>query len=122
MTLKGKLHPIMSKLFDKSSVVVSYDEYLLDLYHSDVLIKLPYVTSAQRVDHFIINIEVQKYGKFDIKRNKLFLKERDEHLKSQNVFVARIELPLWNNMNDKDIEEWIMNTMAHAVNDIDVSN
>ena len=57
-----------------------------------------------------------------IKWNKLFLKERDEHLKSQNVFVARIELPLWNSMNDNDIEEWIMNTMAHAVNDINVSN
>ena len=54
-------------------------------------------------------------------KKRRFRTRRDEYLKSRGIHTARIELSLLKRMSDKDIEEWIMNTMSHAVNDIDES-
>ena len=117
----GQMYPALSKLFHESSVLVSYDEHLFNLFHTDIVIRMPYATGGEGVDHFIINIDVySKYSPLSEKK-KRFRMRRDDYLKSRGIHTARIELSMLKRMSDKDIEEWIMNMIAHAVNDIDES-
>ena len=116
-----RMNPVLSKLFDKSSVLVSYDEHLFNVFHTDIVIRIPYATSGPKGDHFIVNIDLySKYSPLNEKK-KRFGMRRDEYLKSRGVHTARIELSLLKKMSDKDIEEWIMNTVAHAITDSDES-
>ena len=85
------------------------------------MIRIPYATSGPKGDHFIVNIDLySKYSPLNEKK-KRFRMRRDEYLKSRGVHTARIELSLLKKMSDKDIEEWIMNTVAHAITDSDES-
>ena len=122
---RQRIYTVLSKSFDEShacdswmnqyqyaTVVLSHGELLFDLYRTDVVTRIPYITGEQ--SQLIVNIEV--YNK-DAQLNEKMQQSKArlyENLKSLGVYMSRIERSLLKDMSDKDIVEWTLNTIAQA--------
>ena len=94
-------------------MTLSHAELLFNLFRADILIRIPYSSDIDRGD-CIINIEVYNKLRLNEKKRR-FNMRRDEYLKSRGVFVKRIEASLLRGMSEKDVKEWVLDTVAHAL-------
>jgi hypothetical protein len=105
---------IARKTFGNSSILVSSDEYLFNLFQSDIILKIPMINGPSPSHSVIINIEVD--GSHHLReRKKRFCMLRDKYLKSQGVVIERIDVPFLQKMiKDDTLRDWLLKTVANA--------
>ena len=107
-----RTYAIACKILKLSDISISSNEYLLGLFESDIVIRVP-LSKTLHSDHkyLIINIEVDGLHHKQSTR-KRFCHLRDKYLVSKGLIVERIETLRLRNMSNKDIEEWILQIVA----------
>ena len=107
---------IVCKALSLSNIRISSNEYLFDLFESDIVIRIPFSNMMEEINttYLPINIEVDGLHHRQSIR-KRFCSLRDKYLKSQGVTVNRIETSRLRNMNRNDVEDWILHIVAHAI-------
>jgi hypothetical protein len=105
---------IARKTFENSSILVSSNEYLFNLFEGDIILKIPIINGPSPSHNVIINIEVD--GSHHLReRKKRFCMLRDRYLKSQGVVIERIDVSVLQKMkNDDSLRDWLLKTVANA--------
>jgi hypothetical protein len=110
----------MIKLLGQTAVTVSANEYLFDMFESDVVVRIPYVGSTNAFNsstcgkYLVINIEVD--GVHHKKEKKIkFCKLRDAYLRSQGVAVHRVDAQEMHKDNDAPLEQWLIDALAESL-------
>jgi hypothetical protein len=105
---------IVRKIFENSSISVSSNEYLFNLFESDIILRIPMVNGPSPSHSVIINIEVD--GSHHLReRKKRFCMLRDKYLESQGVIIERIDVPFLQKMKKNDsLRDWLLKTVANA--------
>ena len=105
------LYSIAVTTLKDSSVRVTLNEHLHNLFESDIVIRVPYPSWE---DCMIIDIEVDGIHHYRRKK-KLFCMLRDKYLLSKGVVIKRIEVEDIYGMTHDEISTWIEDTVADAV-------
>ena len=115
-----RIHHAAVRTLGQSSVTVSSNEYLFDMFESDIVVRIPFVRStddaAVSADGrwLVINIEVD--GMRHKQEKKInFCKLRDAYLKSGGVVVHRIDASRVNKMDDNQLELWLLDVIAESL-------
>ena len=110
-----RTYAIACKILKLSDISISSNEYLLGLFESDIVIRIP-LSKTLHSDHkyLIINIEVDGLHHKQSTR-KRFCHLRDKYLVSKGLIVERIETLRLRNMSNTDIEEWILQIVASTL-------
>jgi hypothetical protein len=91
------------------SILVSSNEYLFNLFESDIVLRVP---NSDR-SHVTIDIEVDGiHHKQKVKER--FCTLRDKYLKSQGVWVFRIDANVLSKMKDKELQTWLAKSVKSA--------
>jgi very-short-patch-repair endonuclease len=93
--------------------LISSNELLFDIFESDILIKVPITNDPNRTQA-IIDIEVDGIHHKQ-KRKERFCMLRDKYLKSNGVVVFRIEVDVLSKMEDKELQKWLLESIASAI-------
>jgi hypothetical protein len=109
-----ELFNIARETFENTSILVSSNEYLFNLFESDIILKIPTVSGPSSSHSVIINIEVD--GSHHLReRKKRFCMLRDKYSKSQGVVIERIDVPFLQKMkNDDSLRDWLLKIVANA--------
>jgi hypothetical protein len=104
-------------VFNNSNISISSNEYLFNLFESDIVLRIPIVndssSSKSRERDLIINIEVDGIHHKQ-ERKKRFCMLRDKYLEAQDVVIERIDASVLSRMEDKKIKDWIQERVAEA--------
>ena len=106
-----RLYNAALKTFQLSSIVVSTNAYLLDIFEGDVVLHLPMSPVSRKL---ILNIELDGLM-HNRERKRRFCKMRDNHLRSHGIAVTRIKSSHLRRMNDDDIRDWLLETVASTL-------
>jgi very-short-patch-repair endonuclease len=101
---------------ENSSLSISSNEYLSNLFESDIVVRVPIVdgiSPPHSKRYLIINIEVDGIH-HKREKTKRFCQLRDKYLKLQGVVIERIETSTLRKMKDKDVEKWIQDRVKDA--------
>jgi hypothetical protein len=89
------------KTFENSSISVSSNEYLFNLFEDDIILRIPMANGTSPTHSVIVNIEVD--GRHHLQeRKKRFCMLRDKYLKSQGVYIVRIDVSFLLKMKEDD--------------------
>ena len=108
--VERRMHAVLTRIFDKSDIMITHNEYLFNLFEADMVLRIPTISG----DNFLINIEVDGIHHLR-EKSKRFCALRDEYLKSKGVVVSRIEVSALHDMSDKDVESWALDRLTNAV-------
>ena len=108
--VERRMHAVLTRIFDKSDIMITHNEYLFNLFEADMVLRIPTISG----DNFLINIEVDGIHHLR-EKSKRFCAMRDEYLKSKGVVVSRIEVSALHDMSDKDVESWALDRLTNAV-------
>jgi hypothetical protein len=112
-----RVYDILKMVFNNSNISISSNEYLFNLFESDIVLRIPIVndssSSKSRERDLIINIEVDGIHHKQ-ERKKRFCMLRDKYLEAQDVVIERIDASVLSRMEDKKIKDWIQERVAEA--------
>jgi hypothetical protein len=112
-----RVYNIIKIAFNNSDKSISSNEYLFNLFESDIVLKIPIVhnssSSQLREGDLIVNIEVDGIHHKQEKK-KRFCTLRDRYLEAQGVVVERIDTSALGRMKDKEVKDWIQERVAEA--------
>jgi hypothetical protein len=113
-----RVYAIAKVAIENSSLLISSNEYLFNLFESDVVLRVSNtdgisISQSNKID-LIINIEVD--GMNHKQEKKRFCTLRDVFLKSKGVVIERIETSALRRMNDKEVKEWVQERVKEAQN------
>jgi hypothetical protein len=112
-----RVHTLAKMAFDSSFMSVSSNEYLFNLFESDIVLRilinneLPLCQSNN--SELIINIEIDGVHHRQEKK-KRFCVLRDKYLKSQGVFIERIQASTLRRKKDQEVKEWLQEKVKDA--------
>ena len=115
--LRRRIHDIARNVLGQSGAEISSNEYLFDIFESDIVVRIPFVGSTDEIEAStcgklsVINIEVDDIHRRHEKKIK-FRKLRDLYLKSRGVVVHRIDASLANKMKNIQVEQWLRDVAA----------
>jgi hypothetical protein len=92
--MKERMHKIAKKRFEDTGVEVRSNVQLFHLFESNVIIRIQ--SDGDRSDT-TINIEVND---IDHENGRTFCERKDKYLKSEGVFVLRMDASRMNEMKD----------------------
>jgi hypothetical protein len=105
-----RMYESVVKATQNNDIKIHANKYLFDLFDSDFVLYIStndYNEDSQTPT--IINIEIDGIHQ---NKNKLFCRRKDEYLKSRGVFVSRINVDTVKNMEDAELEKWILETIS----------
>jgi hypothetical protein len=113
-----RVYSIAATAIKDSVLSISSNEYLFDLFESDIVLRVPIINipspfQSQERDFLIINIEVDGIHHKQENKKRFFML-RDEYLKSQGVVIERIEVSTLKRKKDKEVKEWIQEKVTEA--------
>lgn len=113
-----RVNKAVNKLFKNtsSSILVSRNEYLFNLFESDIVLRTVLENSDSNSDSssnndIIINIELDGL-QHQREKSKRFGMLRDKYLKSQGVVVERLENSSLEKMSEDQLEKWLLKILA----------
>jgi hypothetical protein len=112
---ESRIQDLASKLFDGSNVQMSSNEYLCDVFESDLVIRLAYNEECGTASSsaLVINIEVDGVH-HEEERKKRYCRLRDAYLKSKGIIIMRMTVARLETLNDAAIEQWLLNGVADS--------
>ena len=115
-----KMHRAALSILGQSSATISSNEYLFDMFESDIVVRIPFVVSTDEAEvsadckYLVINIEVDGMHHRQEKKIK-FRKQRDAYLKSRGVVVHSIDSSLVYKMESSQVEHWLLGAIAESL-------
>ena len=114
---KGLLNAAV-KSFKMSNVRVSQSNHVFGLFRCDILIQIPRITEAGRVDAVdsSLKIDIELDG-LQRKRDKAkrYVRLRDRYLRYRGVVVERIHGSRLEAMSEQEMNEWVLHITARAI-------
>ena len=113
LSAERRMHALLKRVFEKSSVVMSQDERLFGFFKTALLLRVNYAKN----ESLMINIQLDDITRdtsLSLKRARVV---RDKYFKSQGVYVHRIDHTLAVKMTGEEIQEWVLNRVADATAD-----
>ena len=118
--VEKSMHRAALRTLGQSSVMISSNEYLFDMFESDIALRIPFVESTDETEAsdegkwLVINIEVD--GVRHTRERKInFCKLRDAYLKSRGVVVHRIDASRVTKMDDNQVQQWLLDVVAESL-------
>jgi hypothetical protein len=111
-TLK-RVYDILEEAFDGTETKMSSNVHLCDLFVCDIVLEI-YLqkTPEEEFDtNAVVNVEIDGVHHRHNK-NKLFGLRRDKYLKSRDVVIVRIDISTLEEMNDEELEKWVVKTIV----------
>lgn len=111
-TLK-RVYDILEEAFDNTETKMSSNVHLCDLFLCDIVMEI-YLqkTPDEELDtNAVVNVEIDGVHHRQDK-NKLFGLRRDKYLKSRDVVIVRIDISTLEEMNDEELEKWVVKTIV----------
>jgi hypothetical protein len=109
--VERRVYSTAKKLFDqKPSVLISSNEYLFNLFESDIVLRIPISNNPDR-SHVTMNIEVDGIH-HKHKRTERFSTLRDKYLTSKGVAVFRIKVTSLGKMQDDELERLLVEKLS----------
>jgi hypothetical protein len=88
-------------------------------YLTDIVLRVPIVNDSSpsqlREGDLTVNIELDGIHHKQEKK-KRFCRLRDKYLEAQGVVIKRIDVSVLRRMKDKEVKDWIQETVAEAQN------
>ena len=118
--VERKVYCVAASLYGQSRATVCSNDYLFDMFESDIVVRIPFVVSIEEGEAsddgkwLVINIEVD--GMHHRQERKMnFCKLRDAYLKSRGVIVHRIDASRVTKMDDNQLEGWLLDVTAASL-------
>ena len=108
--VERRVHTVLARVFDKSDIALTSNEYLFNLFEADIILRVPSASGGS----LVINVEVDGMHHLREKK-KRFCALRDEYLKSRGVVVYRITTSAVWDMSDEEIQSWALDKVASAL-------
>jgi hypothetical protein len=114
------MHRAAVRVLGQSRATVSSNDYLIDMFESDIVVRIPFVESADDAEvsaggkWLVINIEVD--GMHHRQKRKInFCMLRDAFLKSRGIQVHRIDVVHLGKMDDSQVDHWLLDVIAESL-------
>ena len=118
--VEQRVHSVAVRLLSPSCISTSSNEYLFDMFESDIVVRVPSNGSTDEAESpagngcMVVNIEVDGMHHRQEKKMK-FCKLRDAYLKSRGVLVHRIDASHMSKMDDSQLERWVQDAVAESL-------
>lgn len=105
-----RLTNITMKAFQGTSISITQNEFLFNIFESDIVLRIPIIMSNNKTGKILINIEID--GNHHKKsKSKNFTRQRDKYLSSKGIVIERIDSSFFCKISDKEIEERLLKTV-----------
>lgn len=92
------------KMYEGSEILVEGKSEILNMFESDIIIKIPLKSGSK--EYITIDIEINSQYYVQEKKQR-FCSLRDKYLSSQGIVIERLDLGDLRKMRDKDLSNWI---------------